>query len=137
MQRTCEAGRIERIAERFFAKDLTDRERAAFEAGIALGAVAHQFMGIPITGNLQSLRRLEKVIEDAVKLQPYKKGARVRIRPKGLSGRKHHQFDYGILSPSMMEVEIYVRYGRARVIACMKSIKTLGNYPLMYISEIA
>ncbi|MEM2909576.1 MAG: dihydroneopterin aldolase family protein [Nitrososphaerota archaeon] len=127
---------MEQIAERFFCKGLTERERGAFEAGIALGAIAHQFMGIPITGNLQNLRRLERVIEDAIHLQPYKLDAKVRIRPYGLSGRKRHQFDYGILSPTMMDVEVYVKYGKARVKACMKAVKSLGNYPLMYISKI-
>ncbi|MEM1708692.1 MAG: dihydroneopterin aldolase family protein [Nitrososphaerota archaeon] len=127
---------MEQTAERFFSKNVTARERCAFEAGIALGAVAHQFTGIPIIGNLRNLRRLERVIEDAIKLQPYKVDAKVRIRMRGLSARKRHQFDYRILGPDMMDVEVYVKYGKARVKACMKAIKSLGNYPLMYISEI-
>ncbi len=137
MRKTRNLSKSEQIAERFFSKDVTDRERCAFEAGIALGAIAHQFIGIPVTGNLQNLRRLERVIEDAIKLQPYKVNAKVRIKTHSLSAQKRHQFDYRILSPDMMDVEVYVKYGKARVKACMKAVKSLGNYPLMYISEIA
>ncbi len=132
----CNLSKVEQIAERYFYKGITDRERCAFEAGIALGAVAHQFMGIPITGNLRNLRRLERVIEDAIKLQPYKVNAKVRIKARGLITRKRHKFDYQILSPDMMNVEVYVKYGKARAKACMKAVKSLGNYPLMFISEI-
>lgn len=137
MRKTCNTSRIEQTAKRLFSRDVTDRERCAFEAGIALGTIAHQFTGIPITGNLQKLRRLEKTIEDAIKLQPYKVSAKVRIISHGLSARKRHQFDYRILSPEMMDIEVHVKYGKAKVKACMKAIKSLGNYPLMYISEIA
>lgn len=137
MKKKRNLSKVEQIVERLFSKDVTDRERCAFEAGIALGTIIHQFTGIPVTGNLRNLRRLEKTIEEAIKLQPYKVNAKVRIRAHGLSARKRHQFDYKTLSPNMMNVEVYVRYGKARVKACIKPVKSLGNYPIMYISEIA
>ncbi|MGI0149977.1 MAG: dihydroneopterin aldolase family protein, partial [Thermoplasmata archaeon] len=36
----------------------TDRDRAAFEAGIKLGSIVHQFVGAPLTrGNAGALER--------------------------------------------------------------------------------
>lgn len=121
-------------ARRFFAKDLTDRERAAFEAGIALGAALHQFIGIPVSGRPDEVRRLERAMEAAITNQPFKRMARVRIRLRKKAGRG--PYGYGALLPGILELEVHVRYGKAFVKACMRSFKELKGYPLMYISEI-
>lgn len=122
-------------ARRFFAKDLTDRERAVFEAGIALGMAFHQFVGIPIAGRKLELRTLERAIENAICNQPFKERARVRIKLVKRKGSRG-VYSYGILLPSMMDIEVDVKYGKAYVKACMKTFKELKGYPLMYISQI-
>ena len=41
----------------------TDRDRAAFEAGIKLGSIAHQFVGTPLTR--RNAASIERTIEAA------------------------------------------------------------------------
>jgi hypothetical protein len=50
-------GKVEDIARRYFPKDFTDRERAIFEAGIALGALTHSAVGLPRRVNRRALYR--------------------------------------------------------------------------------
>jgi len=41
----------------------TDRDRAAFEAGIKLGSILHQYIGVPLTR--ENATSLERAIEAA------------------------------------------------------------------------
>ncbi|MCX8191821.1 MAG: dihydroneopterin aldolase family protein, partial [Nitrososphaerales archaeon] len=53
---------IESIVRKYFDQSLTDRERAIFEGGIALGALYHQFIGIPICRDRKVVSMLERAI---------------------------------------------------------------------------
>jgi hypothetical protein len=119
-----------KIAEKYF--NCSDRERAAFEAGIKLGTIYHQFVGTPISRDNVAL--LEKAIAEGTKIQPFVKNAEVRISREELK-RKKGEFDYVSLSGNMMTVRLLVEYKDVRVSAGMKFIKEI-NYPLMYMDKI-
>ncbi|WP_337860617.1 dihydroneopterin aldolase family protein [Ferroplasma sp.] len=107
----------------------TDRERAIFEAGIKLGAIFHQYTGMPI--NESNKEDIEKTIEKSVKLQPFVNNIRVKISMKGQNGTS---FNYNSLSGEMLDVELAVSYNGQEVKARMQYLQAL-NYPLMYLEE--
>lgn len=110
----------------------SDSERAAFEAGIKLGTIYHQFVGVPLSK--ENVETLEKAIEAGSLVQPFVEDVRVRIDRSKLR-TKHGRYDYVSLTGEMLDVELVVKYGTARVKAAMKLIKDM-NYPLMYIEEM-
>lgn len=119
-------------AKKFFHKEVTDRERAAFEAGIALGMVVHQFTGIPVR-NPEDVEILEKAIENAIKAQPFKQDAKVEIK---IDFKKPNSpYDYTTLKTRNMAVNITVKYGKALVKAALRYIPEL-DYNLAYIEDI-
>ena len=61
--------------KKFF--NCTDRERAAFEAGIKMGTIFHQFIGTPVS--IKNAEVLEKSIENSIMIQPYVKSCKVVI----------------------------------------------------------
>src|SRR5467141_4970579 len=63
---------------RYFAG--TDRDRAAFEVGIKLGSILHQYVGTPVTH--KNAAALEKAIEVSTQLQPLMERVRVKIDRK-------------------------------------------------------
>src|SRR5256885_13992937 len=63
----------------------TDRDRAAFEAGIKLGSIAHQYVGAPLTE--ASAPSLERAIEGATRGQPLVERVRVRIDRQRMESR--------------------------------------------------
>ena len=65
-------------AKKYFSKDVSDRERAIFEGGISLGAIYHQFVGLPISKSTD-FDNLEKTIENSIKTQPYIEDVKVKI----------------------------------------------------------
>src|SRR5437016_12752640 len=65
---------------RYFAG--TDRDRAAFEAGIKLGSILHQYVGVPLTR--KNAASLERAIEAAARVQPLVEDVKVRIDRKRL-----------------------------------------------------
>ena len=110
----------------------SDAERAAFEAGIKLGTIYHQFVGVPLsTGTVQTL---EGAIEAASRVQPFVEDIKVTIDRSKLRD-KHGQYDYVPLTGDMLDVSLVVKYKRTRVKASMKFLKEM-NYPLMYIEKI-
>ena len=119
-----------KIAEKYF--NCSDRERAAFEAGIKLGTIYHQFIGTPISRVNVAL--LEKTIAEGTKIQPFVEDAEVHISREELK-RKKGEFDYVSLSGNMLTVHLLVEYKDIRVSAGMKFIKEI-NYPLMYMDKI-
>ncbi len=119
-----------RIADRYF--DCTDGERAAFEAGIKLGTIYHQFVGTPISK--ENVAQLEKAIAEGTKIQPFVKDAEVKISREELK-KKKGEFDYVSLSGHMLTARITVEYKGARVKAGMKFIREI-NYPLMYMKRV-
>ncbi|MCP8317672.1 MAG: hypothetical protein H3Z51_12565 [archaeon] len=70
---------IEEVVRRYFDKSVTNRERVIFEGAIALGAIYHQFIGIPICKDEDIIRTLEETISRTMKLQPYRESVEVRI----------------------------------------------------------
>ncbi|MBU0685751.1 MAG: dihydroneopterin aldolase family protein [Thermoplasmatota archaeon] len=117
-------------ADRFFS--CTDSERAAFEAGIKMGTIYHQFVGVPLS--VQNVGTLEKAIESGSRVQPFVENVRVRIDRTRLKD-KRGQYDYVSLTGDMLDVTLVVKYKTARVRASMKLIEEM-NYPLMFIEEI-
>lgn len=110
----------------------SDSERAAFEAGIKLGTIYHQFVGVPLSA--ESVDTLERAIEAGSRVQPFVEDVKVRI-DRSMLKRKRGVYDYISLTGDMLDVTLVVKYKEARVEAAMKFVKEI-NYPLMYIREI-
>lgn len=115
--------------EKYFA--CSDSERAAFEAGIKLGAIFHQFIGVPLTPD--NVGHLERAMEEAVRVQPYVQDVRVQI--KKLKWASDSLYGYTTLSPEMLRVDLVVRYRKIQVEAHLDYKDDL-RYPLMYITSI-
>jgi len=121
----------ERKADSYFS--CSDKERAAFEAGIKLGTIYHQFVGVPLSS--RNVETLEKAIEAGSSVQPFVQDVKVRIDRKMLRS-KHGVYDYVSLTGDMLDVTLVVKYGTATARASMKFIKEM-NYPLMFIEHIS
>ncbi len=121
----------EEKADSYFS--CSDSERAAFEAGIKLGTIYHQFVGVPVSK--ENVDTLEKAMEAGSLVQPFVEAVTVRIDRSQLRSKKG-RYDYVSLTGDMLDVKLVVRFGTARVRAGMKLVKEM-NYPLMYIEEIA
>ncbi len=120
----------EQKADSYFS--CSDAERAAFEAGIKLGTIYHQFVGVPLSTG--TVKTLEEAIEAGSRVQPFVEDVRVTIDRSKLRD-KHGQYDYVPLTGDMLDVSLVVKYKRTRVKASMKFLKEM-NYPLMYIEKI-
>ena len=120
------------IASRYFSPKVGDRERAAFEAGIAIGMAIHQFIGIPIRFR-EEVKLLEKVIEYAIKSQPFKRHAEVKIHID--ASESLDPYNYTTLKSRDLDIALTVEYGRAIVRARLRYIPEL-NYNLAYIEDI-
>ena len=83
----------------------TNMEIAAFEAGIKLGALYHQFVGSPVSP--KTAASLEKAIEESISLQPYVRSVEVRIDRRMLS---ENAFGYGELEGRMIFAEVEIEY---------------------------
>jgi len=109
----------------------TDRDRAAFEAGIKLGSIVHQYVGAPLTSATAS--SLERAIEAATRVQPLVEGVHVRIDRKRM--RIRGPYRYGVLTEDLLDVEVSVRVGTARAIGVLRFVPEL-DYPLMYLKDV-
>ncbi len=107
-------------------------ERAAFEAGIKLGSIYHQFVGTPIS--LENVEYLEKAIEESVKVQPFVKSAKVRIDRTKIK-KKQGFYKYLTLHGEMLNIELEVQYEDKIAVCKLEYVEEL-DYPLMYIKEI-
>ena len=101
----------------------TDRERAAFEAGIKLGALYHQWVGAPVSP--ATAETLERAIERSVALQPAVEKVKVSLDRTLMSP---NAFGYSELAGLMFDVELVTRLGRAR---CTATLSRSEDYPLM------
>lgn len=116
------------IASEYF--NCTDRERAAFELGIKLGAIVHQFSGTPLgSGNLQDI---ERAMEKTLMEMPYVSRASVKIRPPRNDGGT---YAYSVLSEDMLDIAVEIDYNGTKARGGMRYIESLG-YPLMYIDSM-
>ncbi len=98
--------------------------RAAFEAGIKLGALFHQFIGAPVSE--KNVELLEKAIESCVRLQPYVKDVKIKIDCSKIK----NAFGYTSLSPEMLYAYVEVEFEGAVVRAQLRWDEKL-KYPLM------
>lgn len=122
-------GREEVAAGRF---SCTDRDRAAFEAGIKMGTIYHQFVGTPV--NLDTVEALEEGIRSAISVQPYVESVRVSI-DRSRFVKDGDRYSYVSLTGDMIDAVVTIRLGSSRVVAEMRYDQDLG-YPLMFISDI-
>ncbi|HYU07300.1 MAG TPA: dihydroneopterin aldolase family protein [Thermoplasmata archaeon] len=109
----------------------TDRDRAAFEVGIKLGSIAHQYVGTPL--NPSNVESLERAIEAATRIQPLVERVRVRIDRERLTIRGPYR--YGVLTEDLLNVEVAVRVGGATAIGELRYVPEF-DYPLMYLKDI-
>jgi len=107
------------------------KERAMFEAGIKMGTIYHQFVGVPV--DLSSVEILERSIEQGVLVQPYVDSVTVRI-DRSHFREKSDEYGYMSLTGNMLDVKLTIRIDDVKVTAEMRYMKDL-NYPLMYISD--
>lgn len=108
--------------------DISDREKAVFEAGIKLGALYHQWVGTPISRG--SAASVEQAIEKAVILQPFVEEISVTL-DKNLMDL--NRFGYSELSGLMFDAEIVTRAGFTY---CRARLSPSSGYPLMTIEAI-
>ncbi|NVM36640.1 MAG: hypothetical protein HWN81_13675 [Candidatus Lokiarchaeota archaeon] len=119
----------------YFSPDLTERERACFEAGIKLGALYHILCGIPITSNDKIIDSIENGIEAAIACQPYVKSIKIILDRDKITKNKSTQFDYDEISGKIIRAELTLKYETIEVIAKIDWIEDL-QYPLMFIEKI-
>jgi len=122
-------------AKKYFHPSITDRERAIFEAGIALGALYHQFVGLPIAKREDVLRAVKEAIEKAMSLQPFREKVEVRFDVGSIRGGGLDPYDYSSLKGDAIDARVVVKYGSARVKARMRFVEELG-FNLMYIEDV-
>ena len=108
------------------------RERALFEAGIKMGTIYHQFVGVPL--DQDSVGALEDAIEKGVLVQPYVESIDVKI-DRSIFGPKRDEYSYHSLSGEMLDVTLVIKIDDVRVKAEMRYDPAL-RYPLMYVSEL-
>lgn len=107
---------------------ISDRETAAFEAGIKLGALYHQFVGTPISR--ETAGYIEKAIESAVLLQPFVEEIEVKLNRDDMVSNR---FGYSELSGRMYNVKIKTKVEGT---SCTAELKFEDQYPMMRITDI-
>lgn len=126
----------ENKVDSLFSKDVSDRERAAFELGIKMGALFHMSMGIPISKNKQTLDSLERALENSILCQPYVSNVSVKLTSSKVHGDKTHQFDYSSINPENLGADITVKYKNTIIKGKIEWNDKL-HYPLMRVIEIS
>ncbi len=119
----------EDLAARKF--NCSTQDRALFEAGIKMGTIYHQFVGVPV--DLDSVESLEDAIEKGVLVQPYVKDVKVRI-DRDAFGPKKDEYSYLSLTGDMLDVVLTILIDDVQVTAEMRFDPVL-KYPLMYVSD--
>lgn len=105
----------------------TDRERAAFEAGIKLGALYHQWVGMPVSRETAGM--VERAIEKSVSLQPFVTDITVQLNTELMDP---NPFGYSEIRGAMFHVVMGTKVGDAK---CRAMLAFEGDYPLMKILE--
>ena len=120
-------------AKKYFSSEVSDRERAIFEGGISLGAIYHQFVGLPISKHTD-FDNLEKTIEDSIKTQPYVEVVKVKINRDFVKKDKSNEYSYHNLEGKMLDISLVADYNNSKAKMRCKYVKEL-DYPLMYVEE--
>lgn len=110
----------------------TERDRAAFEAGIKLGSILHQFVGAPLT--TATAADLERAIEAGTRVQPLVEDVKVRIDRARIRARG--PYAYATVDEGMLHAEVTIRVGLARAVGVMRYVPEI-DYPLMYLKDIS
>jgi len=129
MEKEDAVGKDDLASERFMC---SDGERAAFEAGIKLGGLFHQYVGTPLS--LDNVVSLEEAIERACLVQPFVERIKVNIDRRGLS-KKSGLYDYTTLTGDRLDVSMCIVCQGFRVEARLAYDREL-EYPLMWIEDI-
>jgi hypothetical protein len=103
----------------------TKREEAAFEAGIKLGAIYHQFVGSPVS--MRTAETLEAAMEESISLQPHVRSVSVKIDRDMLT---KNVYGYGELSGKMIRALVEIDLDGALVRAKLEYDPKI-DYPLM------
>jgi hypothetical protein len=103
----------------------TKRETAAFEAGIKLGAIYHQFVGSPVS--VDTAESLEVAIKESISLQPHVRSVSVKIDRDML---RENFFGYGELAGKMIRAEVEIDYDGV-VVRAKLEYDQKTDYPLM------
>ena len=123
---------VEKIdgSSRFF--ECSNEQRLAFEAGIKMGTIYHQFIGTPVSES--TLRGLERSIEDSIGVQPFVESVTITITlATGLSTKS--VVKYTSLTAEMIVAEVILSDDSSRVLAKMEYNKEL-DYPLMSLHRL-
>jgi len=120
-------------ASKYFATNVTPRDRAIFEGGITLGAIYHQVSGFPIPKSPEDVKNLENNIENSFKTQPFIEKISITINKSDTD--KNDQYSYGELSGRNFTIDLVSKFNNVRVHFKMDIIDEL-NYPLMRIIKI-
>lgn len=113
---------------------LTRREALLFEAGIKLGGIFHQYLGIPVSP--KTAPALARTIEAAVELQPFVDRVRVRITPSRGGPVGRGRFGYRYVVGEMIDATVTLVDGPARVVARLSYRDDL-RYPLMRVETVS
>lgn len=112
---------------------LSKREALLFEAGIKLGGVFHQYLGIPVSR--RTAASLARAIEAAVGLQPFVERVTVKIRPEHGQPLGRGRYAYRYLVPEMLDVTVRLVDRTTRVVATLRHRPDL-RYPLMTVVRV-
>ena len=120
-------------APRIHSATLTRREALLFEAGVKLGGVFHQYLGIPVSP--RTAAGVARMIERAVALQPFVVEVRASIDPRRGGPVGKGKFAYRYLIPEMVDVRVRLRDGPEEVEARLAHRPDL-RYPLMSVVRV-
>lgn len=122
---------LQEKADKFF--NCTKRERAAFELGIKLGALFHQFIGSPISE--ENVDILERAMEKTSERQAFVKSTEVKIDLRRNGKDKEGIFNYTTLTEDMITARVEIEFEGITAVGILEYVDEL-KYPLMYIEEI-
>jgi len=111
---------------------MRDVYKACFEAGIKLGALYHQFTGMPV--RIEFIKKLERIIEESVKSQPHVIQVEVKIDEKRVRN-DYSKMGYAELKGEHLKVRLTVEVGNVRVSARLEYDSEL-KYPLMRLTDV-
>jgi hypothetical protein len=117
----------------FHRAALSAREALLFEAGVKLGGVFHQYIGMPVS--TATAEGLARTIEDAVRLQPFVTDVTVSIDPERGPTPGEGKFAYRYLTPEMLRVEVTLEDEGTTVVAALDHRADL-RYPLMSVLTV-
>ncbi|MGP6219952.1 dihydroneopterin aldolase family protein [Caldiplasma sukawensis] len=99
-------------------------ERAAFELGIKLSTIHHQFIGMPFRNS--SRYEVAKLIEESISSQPYVEYVKVEILESEENG-----YGYSTIDHKNLKAEVRINYNGIIRVGKLSWIGEL-SYPLMY-----